>query len=70
VTLPHRLLEGALRVRALDYAAGLYPGATVNEYDRAYCALFLAYLPEALARHGLRLNGATVERIELREAAE
>ena len=64
MTLPHTLLESVYRLLALQYVQCLYPGATVDEYDLAYCAPFLAYLPSALAHHGLQLVGTKVERIE------
>jgi hypothetical protein len=64
VTLPHSLLGGVLRVKALEYASGLYPGATINEADLAYCAPFLAELPAALEHHGLQMVNGICERID------
>jgi hypothetical protein len=68
VTLPHSLLQGALKVAALEYAQGLYPGAVIDESDLAYCAPFLSELEGALAHHGLKLVNGIVQRLE-REAA-
>jgi hypothetical protein len=66
MTLPHTMLDSAYRLLAMEYAQGLEPGATVDEYDLAYCAPFLAYLPSALAHHGLQLVGTKVQRMEER----
>lgn len=60
--LPHSMLDGALKVRAQEYAQTLYPGATVDANDRVYLAEtgWLDYLDEALAERGLQLDGETV----------
>lgn len=67
--LPHRLLEGALRLRAREYAGTLYPGATVDASDRVYLAEqeWERLFSEALAERGLGISGDTViEREETR----
>lgn len=58
----HRLLAGALRLRAAEYASALYPGATVDASDRVYLAetAWGQFLGEALAERGLTLDGDTV----------
>lgn len=60
--LPHTLLDGALKVRAREYAASLYPGAVVDAHDRAYLAGtgWESLLDEALAERGLQLDGDQV----------
>jgi 3-oxoacyl-(acyl-carrier-protein) synthase len=60
--LPHTLLDGALKVRAEEYASTLYVGATVDANDRAYLdgTGWAALLDEALADRGLRLDGDQV----------
>lgn len=58
----HRLLMGALQLRAAEFAATLYPGATVDASDRVYLAEqeWGRYLDEALAERGLRLDGDVI----------
>jgi hypothetical protein len=58
----HRLLAGALRLRAAEYVATLYPGATVDANDRRYLAEtdWGRYLDDALAERGWTLDGDTV----------
>jgi hypothetical protein len=72
--LPHILLDGALRLRAEEYAGTLDIGAVVNETDRRYLLNHLdtnwaALLDEALAARGLMLDGDVVVPL-LRQAAE
>jgi hypothetical protein len=64
MTLPHSMRAGALKVAALEYAQGLYPGAVVDAADLAYCAPFLSELPGALRAHGLQLIGTVVHKLE------
>lgn len=68
----HRLLTGALRLRAAEYAAALYPGATVDASDRVYLAEkeWGKYLDEALAERGLARDGDTVVPLLRLAAAE
>jgi len=58
----HKLLAGALRVRAAEYVSTLYPGATVNEADWRYLdeTKWGEYVVEELAARGLRIDGDTV----------
>ncbi len=58
----HKLLAGALRVRAADYAAGLYPGATVDDADWRYLdeTDWGRYVVEELAARGLCIEDDTV----------
>jgi hypothetical protein len=67
----HRLLTGALRLRAQEYAASLGPGSTVDAADRVYLAEqeWSRYLDEALAERGLCIDGDVVVPL-LREAAQ
>jgi len=60
--LPHALLEGALRLRAAEYAATLYPGATVDDADWRYLddTDWGSYVGEELAARDLMLDGDTV----------
>lgn len=60
--LPHTLLDGVLKLRARDYVATLYAGATVDANDRAYLdgTGWAALLDGALAERGLRLDGDQV----------
>lgn len=62
VRLPHRLLDGALKLRAHEYAGSLYPGATVDARDRVYLAEndWFRFFDEALAERGLQLDGDVV----------
>jgi hypothetical protein len=69
MTLPHSMLAGVAKLRALEYASGLYPGATVDETDLRYCEPFAHELPAALEAHGLRLVDGIVERIDQRRTA-
>jgi len=66
--LPHRLLDTALRLKARDYARGLYVGATVDANDKRYLdgTNWGKFLDEALAEQGLVLVGETVRRMEER----
>lgn len=68
----HRLLAGALRVRAAEYAATLYPGATVDARDRVYLAEqdWGKYVAEELAARGLTIEGDTVVPLLRMAAAE
>jgi hypothetical protein len=63
------MLAGVAKLRALEYASGLYPGATVDETDLRYCEPFAHELPAALEAHGLRLVDGIVERTEKENAA-
>lgn len=69
--LPHTMLASALCVRAAEYVAGLGPGATVTDYDRAYLIELgcWKYIDEELAEQNLMLDGDTVVPL-LRMAAE
>jgi len=61
--LPHTMLSSVRRLRALEYAQTLYPGATVDENDLRYCWEFIRELPAALAHHGLKLVNGVCERL-------
>jgi hypothetical protein len=62
MTLPHSMLDGALRHRAEEYASTLYPGATVDANDWRYLdgTEWGRFLDEALADRGLALDGDQV----------
>lgn len=68
----HVLLTGALRVRARDYAASLYVGATVDANDRVYLANtdWGRFLDDALAERNLMLDGDEVVPLLRMAAAE
>lgn len=68
----HRLLGGALRVRAAEYVKSLYVGATVDANDREYLAetQWGKYLDDALAERGLCIDGDTVVPLLRMAAAE
>jgi hypothetical protein len=73
VKLPHTMLDGALKLRAAEYAASLYVGATVDANDRRYLAEtgWGQFLDEALATRDLMLDGDQVVPIlRRRDAAE
>jgi hypothetical protein len=71
-SLPHSMLDGALKLRAQEYAGSLYPGATVDASDRVYLAekAWGQLLEEALAERGLALDGDTVVPLLRLAAAE
>jgi len=61
--LPHTLLDTVLKIRAHEYAASLYVGATVDANDWRYLEErtdWWKFLDEALAERGLLLDGDTV----------
>lgn len=60
--LPHSLLDGALKLRAREYAGSLYVGAVVDANDWRYLdgTAWGQLLGEALAERGLRLDGNEV----------
>jgi hypothetical protein len=58
----HKLLAGALRVRAAEYCNTLYAGATVDEADWRYLdeTDWGRYVVEELAARDLCIDGDTV----------
>lgn len=62
MTLPHTMLDGALRLRAAEYAASLYIGATVDANDWRYLdgTEWGRFLEEALGERDLALDGDQV----------
>lgn len=71
----HQLLDGALKLRAAEYVASLYPGATVDANDRRYLAEtdWGKHFEAALAERGWALDGDVVVELATlpdRDAAE
>lgn len=56
------MLDGALKLRAREYVATLYPGAVVDVNDMVYLdgTEWGRFLNEALAQRGLMIEGGEV----------
>jgi len=68
----HKLLAGALRLRAAEYARTLYAGATVDDADWRYLdeTDWGRYVVEELAARDLMIDGDTVVPLLRRAAGE